>query len=347
MHGAGGRGPATPLAIEQRAERGVGDADAARERTDERGHDRERVDEQRRGQAEVDPEPGEHHEQAGAAEQLAERPRCRAARSRRASRHAGDAIAQASSWPAHPSTSRMRTPEPVAAAERSAATGPRWRRPRATADSAIEHERRHRRRPRTRRSRSRRTSAARAGRRSRRRRPRATPIRQQSEMRLGQLGREVGGGRAGSALPDAVGVGEVGHEAGGARPTSPPCWWRTTSRSSFTIGANRAVELDEPERRARLQAPVQHAEARPSASPIGQRGGTERRPPCRARGGSRRRGRRRTTPTNRTRTAPRIRGVQPVRRFTAGASSGVPENLMWTVSSMAGVTPGIEVPDSR
>src|SRR5215207_6160356 len=43
-------------------------------------------------------------------------------------------------------------------------------------------------------------------------------------------------------------------------------------------------------------------------------------------------------PTNTARTMPRMRGVQPVRRFTAGASSGVPENLMWTVSPMAGVT---------
>src|SRR5689334_8742169 len=35
-------------------------------------------------------------------------------------------------------------------------------------------------------------------------------------------------------------------------------------------------------------------------------------------------------PANRSSTAPRIRGVQPVRRFTAGASSACPENLMWT-----------------
>ena len=80
-----------------------------------------------------------------------------------------------------------------------------------------------------------------------------------------------------------------------------------------------------------LEAPVEHADG-DDREADGKGGGTERRPPFRWRGGTRRRGRRRTRP--RRRPAPR-RGSGESSLFggsSAGASSGVAENLMWTVS---------------
>ena len=72
--------------------------------------------------------------------------------------------------------------------------------------------------------------------------------------------------------PGAVGVREVGHEA------RAPADFTTLLVAydialSFTIGANGRVELDESERRVRLQAPVQHAERRPARARSGSAAG--------------------------------------------------------------------------
>ena len=149
-------------------------------------------------------------------------------------------IAQESSWPAHaPPRLRVRTPEPVAEVER--------RPPRPVRDG-FDHATGGRRSG----SAAAPTTTAYAAEASAPQRAdpcnppvaapatTATPIRQQSDMVSASLADEIGGGdlRPGSGRRGRRGRGRARGRR--SRPTSPPCWWRTTSRSRFTIGPKRA-----------------------------------------------------------------------------------------------------------
>ena len=332
-HRAGRRGCGHAVGDQQRAERRVGHADAAGERTDERGHDRERVDQQRRRQAEVDAEPGEHHESAAQPSSL---PNTAVPSSAVVARQSARrrAIAHASSCPAQPSTSRAGRPKRVRRprSQLSGATGDGHdQRPAAR----HQHERRRRRRARTPRSRSHRRARRRAGCRSRRRR----------SMRPRRAGTARWSRRpCPRGTPRSCGRGRSPTRSAWARyGTSPaaPADFTTLLVAydialSFTIGASGASSSTS-RNEARACSPRLSTPSATSARPDRQRGGPRETTLPRA---GRKSSAWETTnqPTNTARTAPRIRGVQPVRRFTAGASSGVPENLMWTVSPSGGVT---------
>lgn len=198
---------------EQRAERRVGDADATRDRTDQRRHQCEGVHEQRRGEREMDAEARQHEEEARAADDLA-------GERGPEQRYGGTRVCAQSLHRACQFVSRARarfgvlTSEPRADTERDASRSGGDgldERPLAGDDDhrGADHDGIARRRDRAEQHGA--VEPAGCG-------PRddGRPDQRAERHRLGDFGRHVCSDHARAALARAVGVGEVGDQPGGA-----------------------------------------------------------------------------------------------------------------------------------